>query len=133
MSSFSSSRGEEEKCRRASATVDHIADALSPPKLRDDAGFITFLGKFGLALMYMGFGVVFFGVSRMLWSKRFALLKAPSSRTSGPIALPFHVPDPYGRPGTPGSRPGSPSRTGTPHQQQSGRQGVLCQLFPLVR
>lgn len=82
--------------------------------------------------MYMGFGVVFFGAGRLLWSKRFLLKNAP--RTSGPIALPFHVPDPYGRPGTPGSRPGSPahghqrreSDGGPPSQQQRG--GVLYYL-----
>ncbi|KAM0750686.1 hypothetical protein T439DRAFT_356437 [Meredithblackwellia eburnea MCA 4105] len=84
----------------------------------DDAGFITFLGKFGLALMYAGFTVALLGIGRILWSKRSSVpFLKKSSRKVGPIALPFHVPDPFARPGTAGSRPSSPfggSRSGTP-------------------
>lgn len=84
---------------------------------RDDAGFITFLGKFGMVLMYVGLGVVILGIVRLLWSKRSVLKTAP--RSVGPIALPFHVPSEFPRPGTPGSsRPSSPfagSRSSTPN------------------
>ncbi|BGP36475.1 hypothetical protein JCM10450v2_000375 [Rhodotorula kratochvilovae] len=71
----------------------------------DDAGFITFLGKFGMALMYIGLGIVVLGVVRLVWNKRPAALKTP--RTIGPIALPYEA-LPFARPGTPGSRPASP-------------------------
>lgn len=87
----------------------------------DDAGFITFLGKFGMALMYVGLGIVVLGIVRLVWNKRPAALKTP--RTIGPIALPYEA-LPFARPGTPGSgsRPPSPShgssaagsRLGTP-------------------
>ncbi|GAA5861168.1 hypothetical protein JCM8547_008506 [Rhodosporidiobolus lusitaniae] len=79
----------------------------------DDAGFITFLGKFGMALMYAGLLIVVVGVLRLIWAKRFAIKAAP--RSIGPIALPYEA-LPFTRPGTPGSRPGSPtgSRSGTP-------------------
>lgn len=106
----------------------------------DDAGFITFLGKFGMALMYIGFAIVILGAVRLLWSKR-TFLKTQSQRQLGPIALPFHVGAdglPFARPGTPGagSRPGSPigSRSGTPNGDRSrqnsgnGRQGALYYL-----
>ncbi|GAA5837334.1 hypothetical protein JCM9279_005656 [Rhodotorula babjevae] len=78
----------------------------------DDAGFITFLGKFGIALMYVGLGIVVLGVVRLVWNKRPAALKTP--RTIGPIALPYEA-LPFARPGTPGSgsRPASPSHGGS--------------------
>ncbi|GAA6053466.1 hypothetical protein JCM3770_005178 [Rhodotorula araucariae] len=74
----------------------------------DDAGFITFLGKFGMALMYIGLGIVVLGVARLVWNKRPGALKTP--RTIGPIALPYEA-LPFARPGTPGSRPASPVGT----------------------
>ncbi|GAA5901664.1 hypothetical protein JCM8208_001570 [Rhodotorula glutinis] len=78
----------------------------------DDAGFITFLGKFGIALMYVGLGIVVLGIVRLVWNKRPAALKTP--RTIGPIALPYEA-LPFARPGTPGSgsRPASPSHGGS--------------------
>ncbi|ORY69293.1 hypothetical protein BCR35DRAFT_308092 [Leucosporidium creatinivorum] len=105
----------------------------------DDAGFITFLGKFGMGLMYIGFGIVILGVARLVWSKR-SILKTSSQRQLGPIALPFHVGSdglPFTRPGTPGagSRPDSPvgSRSGTPsgprlRQDSATGRGVLYYL-----
>ncbi|GAA5892055.1 hypothetical protein JCM6882_005681 [Rhodosporidiobolus microsporus] len=72
----------------------------------EDAGFITFLGKFGMALMYAGLLIVVLGIVRLLWSKRPFLKSAP--RSIGPIALPYEA-LPFTRPGTPGSRPASPA------------------------
>ncbi|BGP12512.1 hypothetical protein JCM10213_006923 [Rhodosporidiobolus nylandii] len=80
----------------------------------DDAGFITFLGKFGVALMYAGLAIVVLGVVRLVWNKRLSFKATP--RPIGPIALPYEA-LPFARPGTPGSRPASPfggSRSGTP-------------------
>ncbi|GEM06255.1 glycosyltransferase family 32 protein [Rhodotorula toruloides] len=81
----------------------------------DDAGFITFLGKFGMALIYAGLAVVVLGVARLLWFRRSPFKATP--RQIGPIALPYEA-LPFARPGTPGSRPGSPfsggSRSDTP-------------------
>ncbi|KAK4055239.1 hypothetical protein OIV83_000520 [Microbotryomycetes sp. JL201] len=90
----------------------------------DDAGFITFLGKFGMVLMYLGFSIVVLGVARLLWSKR-SFLRAKSHRALGPIALPSGATAnlPYARPGSPSDTDdGSKSAMGTP-----GR-GVLYYL-----
>lgn len=75
----------------------------------DDAGFITFLGKFGVALMYLGLAVVVLGGARLLWSKR-SMLKTGAIRPVGAIQLPFHADgSSRSRPETPGSsRPNSP-------------------------
>ncbi|BGO92758.1 hypothetical protein NBRC10512_007877 [Rhodotorula toruloides] len=82
----------------------------------DDAGFITFLGKFGMALIYAGLAVVVLGVARLLWFRRSPFKATP--RQIGPIALPYEA-LPFARRGTPGSRPGSPFglRSGTPSNQ----------------
>lgn len=80
---------------------------------RDDAGFITFLGKFGMILMYTGAAVVVLGTIRLLWSK------ARSFRTpkvKGPIALPLH----FGAEGV-----SSPT---LPHGGHENRGGVLYYL-----
>ncbi|GAA6032021.1 hypothetical protein JCM8097_003391 [Rhodosporidiobolus ruineniae] len=71
----------------------------------EDAGFITFLGKFGMALMYAGLLIVVVGAVRIIWSKRVGFKATP--RPLGPIALPYEA-LPFTRPGTPGSRPPSP-------------------------
>ncbi|GAA6006688.1 hypothetical protein JCM10207_005021 [Rhodosporidiobolus poonsookiae] len=101
----------------------------------DDAGFITFLGKFGMALMYAGLLVVVLGVIRIMCSKRPGFKATP--RQLGPIALPYEA-LPFVRPGTPGSRPSSPfegSRSGTPPGRgaPAGKGGVFYMpvwLFP---
>ncbi|GAA6062077.1 hypothetical protein JCM10212_006500 [Sporobolomyces blumeae] len=104
----------------------------------DDAGFITFLGKFGILLMYAGLAVVVLGLARLLWSKRFFFRSSP--RVRGPIALPHGTPAsanealPFIRPDTPsGSRPATPcdggSRSATPNgRPQANRPGLLYYL-----
>ncbi|KDE09742.1 hypothetical protein MVLG_00142 [Microbotryum lychnidis-dioicae p1A1 Lamole] len=110
----------------------------------DDAGFITFLGKFGMLLMYLGATIVVWGVGRMMWGKRFGMKKPvpKSGRTPGPIALPLHLDGSsfsLARPSTPGSaRPDSPlggSRSGSPSSSRrpseigpQGSRGVLYYL-----
>ncbi|KAK4057608.1 hypothetical protein OIO90_001254 [Microbotryomycetes sp. JL221] len=74
----------------------------------DDAGFITFLGKFGMVLMYLGFSIVILGVARLLWSKR-SVLRAKSHRAMGPISLPSAAAAAANN--LPFARPGSPSDT----------------------
>ncbi|GAA5997348.1 uncharacterized protein JCM10292_000194 [Rhodotorula paludigena] len=88
----------------------------------DDAGFITFLGRFGMVLMYAGLGIVVLGVVRLVWNRRIGFKATP--RSIGPIALPYEA-LPFARPGTPGSRPGSPhgSRPGTPAGGRFRRAG----------
>jgi len=100
----------------------------------EDAGFITFLGKFGVGLMYIGLGVVILGGARILWSKR-SMITTAAIRPAGSIALPFHLDGlPGTRPGTPGSsRPSSPSRayrSGSPISDLStaNPRGVLYYL-----
>ncbi|GAA5969100.1 hypothetical protein JCM11641_007469 [Rhodosporidiobolus odoratus] len=93
----------------------------------DDAGFITFLGKFGMALMYAGLAIVVLGVVRLLFNRRAAFKATP--RAIGPIALPYEA-LPFIRPGTPGSRPSSPfggARSGTPagHPRGPNKAGVF--------
>ncbi|KAM0793436.1 hypothetical protein ACM66B_000881 [Microbotryomycetes sp. NB124-2] len=94
----------------------------------DDAGFITFLGKFGMVLMYLGFSIVILGVARLLWSKR-SFLRAKSHRALGTISLPSGAAAnlPYARSGTPsdseGLLDGAKNAVGTP-----GRGGVLYYL-----
>ncbi|KAI5478283.1 MFS transporter [Pseudohyphozyma bogoriensis] len=95
----------------------------------DDAGFLLFLGKFGMILMYLGLAVVILGALRLAWTKRAFLKKSSGQINSGPIALPFHFPNEHNRPGTPGSRPGSPySRSATPTVPQREGRGVLYYL-----
>lgn len=92
----------------------------------EDAGFITFLGKFGIALMYAGLALVVLGLARLLWSKRSFLRTSP--RILGPISLPHGTPNsvdnealPYIRPDTPGgSRPSTPF-DGSPNSSVNGR------------
>ncbi|GAA5985823.1 hypothetical protein JCM5350_006899 [Sporobolomyces pararoseus] len=92
----------------------------------EDAGFITFLGKFGIALMYAGLALVVLGLVRLLWSKRSFLRSSP--RILGPISLPHGTPNssdnealPYIRPDTPGgSRPSTPF-DGSPNGSTNGR------------
>lgn len=94
----------------------------------EDAGFITFLGKFGIALMYAGMAVVVLGAVRIFWSKRTPFKTSP--RQLGPIALP-HEALPFTRSGTPtGSRPGTPggSRSATPAPRADGKPGGLFYL-----
>ncbi|BGP52649.1 hypothetical protein JCM8202v2_000205 [Rhodotorula sphaerocarpa] len=94
----------------------------------EDAGFITFLGKFGIALMYAGVAVVVLGAVRIFWSKRTPFKTSP--RQLGPIALP-HEALPFTRSGTPtGSRPGTPggSRSATPAPRADGKPGGLFYL-----
>ncbi|GAA5981295.1 hypothetical protein JCM10908_004057 [Rhodotorula pacifica] len=90
----------------------------------DDAGFITFLGKFGVALMYAGVAVVVLGGIRIFWTRRTPFKASP--RHIGPIALPYEA-LPFARSGTPsGSRPGTPNGfRPAPHagQQQQQRAG----------
>ena len=86
---------------------------------RDDAGFITFLGKFGIALMYAGVAVVVLGAIRIFWTKRTPFKASP--RQIGPIALPYEA-LPFARSGgSGGSRPGTPS--GARPGQQAERAG----------
>jgi hypothetical protein len=86
---------------------------------RDDAGFITFLGKFGIALMYAGVAVVVLGAIRIFWTKRTPFKASP--RQIGPIALPYEA-LPFARSGgSAGSRPGTPS--GARPGQQAERAG----------
>ncbi|GAA6014809.1 hypothetical protein JCM11491_002124 [Sporobolomyces phaffii] len=103
----------------------------------EDAGFITFLGKFGIALMYAGLALVVLGLVRLLWSKRGFL--RPSQRILGPISLPHGTPNssdnealPYIRPDTPGgSRPSTPfdgSPNGGGPRSPSNRPGLLYYL-----
>lgn len=104
----------------------------------EDAGFITFLGKFGIALMYAGLALVVLGLVRLLWSKRSFLRSSP--RILGPISLPHGTPNssdnealPYIRPDTPGgSRPSTPF-DGSPNgstngRSQANRPGLLYYL-----
>ncbi|GAA5842973.1 hypothetical protein JCM11251_007300 [Rhodosporidiobolus azoricus] len=88
----------------------------------DDAGFITFLGKFGMALMYAGLLIVVLGVIRLIWSKRPILKSAP--RSIGPIALPYEA-LPFTRPGTPGSRSGSPANGRAAAGGRGGNGGLF--------
>lgn len=83
--------------RASSPTSVSIRAVLTSFSYSEDAGFITFLGKFGKLLMYAGLGVVVFGIGRLVWSKRFSIKSAP-------IALPYEA---LGRAST-GSRPASP-------------------------
>ncbi|POY71160.1 hypothetical protein BMF94_5470 [Rhodotorula taiwanensis] len=89
----------------------------------DDAGFITFLGKFGIALMYAGVAVVVLGGIRIFWTKRPGFKSTP--RQIGPIALPYEA-LPFARSGgSSSSRPGSPSgsRSATPAPRADGKVG----------
>jgi len=99
----------------------------------EDAGFITFLGKFGIALMYAGLAVVVLGMLRLIWSKR-SFLRS-SSRIRGPISLPHGTPNsgnealPFIRPDTPGgSRPSTPFDGSPSRHEQSNRPGLLYYL-----
>ena len=55
----------------------------------NDAGFITFLGKFGISLMYLGLAIVILGAIRLIWSKRAVVLKTPLL-SSAPGKFPYH-------------------------------------------
>ncbi|GAA5918848.1 hypothetical protein JCM1841_002770 [Sporobolomyces salmonicolor] len=101
----------------------------------EDAGFITFLGKFGIVLMYAGLAIVVIGIARLLWSKRSVLKSSP--RILGPIALPYNTGSdalPLIRPDTPGgSRVDSPfggASSSTPgrHRRDESRPDVLYYL-----
>lgn len=99
---------------------DSLRSALTHSRFRrDDAGFITFLGKFGIALMYAGVAVVVLGAIRIFWTKRTPFKASP--RQIGPIALPYEA-LPFARSGgSGGSRPGTPS--GARPGQQAERAG----------
>ncbi|GAA5883951.1 hypothetical protein JCM3774_001479 [Rhodotorula dairenensis] len=93
----------------------------------DDAGFITFLGKFGIALMYAGVAVVVLGAIRILWTKRTPFKTSP--RQIGPIALPYEA-LPFARSGgPPGSRPGTPSGARSAQQPQRAGDNKAGSLF----